>query len=294
MTAARPSGRPGHSPAGAPAGAGRRRLELHAHSHFSDGSLSPAALVELAVERGLFALAVTDHDSVDGIAPAAEAARGRLEVLPGIEVSSTLAGHDVHILGYFVDPASPGLDESLGRFRQERRERAHAILDRLVALGMPVSAEQVFAAAGPGVVGRPHIAHALVAAGHVPSLEVAFQRLLGRRGSAYVPRPAFASTGAVRMIREAGGVAVLAHPGTLGRGLVETLLDSGLAGIEVWHPQHGPASQRQWLRVARELGLVATGGSDFHGPQRGAGLGDMPVPETALEALRARAASAAR
>jgi hypothetical protein len=287
MTAARPPGRP-------PAGAGGRRLELHAHTRFSDGTLPPEALVELAVERGLFALAVTDHDSVDGIAPATEAARGRLEVIPGIEVSSTLAGQDVHILGYFVDPASPSLRESLERFRGERRDRARAILERLASQGMSLSAEDVFAAAGPGVVGRPHIAHALVAAGHVPSLEVAFQRLLGRRGTAYVPRPAYASTDAVRTIRDAGGVAVLAHPGTLARGLVESLLEAGLAGIEVWHPQHGPASQRQWFRVAEELGLVASGGSDFHGPQRGAALGDMPVPERALEALRTRAGSATR
>lgn len=277
-----------------PPGSGGRRIELHAHTHFSDGALSPLALVELAVERGLVALAVTDHDSIEGIAPAVAAARDRLEVIPGIEVSSTLEGHDVHILGYFVDPGSRPLLESLERFREERRARARAILERLAALGVPVSGDRVFAAAGPGVVGRPHIAQALVEAGHVPSLEVAFQRLLGRRGTAYVPRPAFASADAVGMIRDAGGVAVLAHPGTLARGLVESLLEAGLAGVEVWHPQHGPASQRQWFRVAEELGLVPSGGSDFHGPQRGAGLGDMPVPERAIEALRARARSTAR
>jgi predicted metal-dependent phosphoesterase TrpH len=282
--------RPG-PPAGP--GPGERRIELHAHTHFSDGALSPESLVELAVERGLIALAVTDHDSVEGIAPAVAAARARLEVIPGIEVSSTLEGQDVHILGYFVDAGSPALGERLERFRGERRDRARAILDRLAALGVPVPAEEVFATAGPGVVGRPHIAQALVRAGHVPSLEVAFQRLLGRRGSAYVPRPAFASTDAVGMIRDAGGVAVLAHPGPLARTAVESLLAAGLAGVEVWHPQHGPAAQRHWHQVASELGLVASGGSDFHGPQRGAGLGDLPVPERALEALRERARSAA-
>ena len=272
---------------------GDRRLELHAHTHFSDGALAPEALVELAVERQLFALAVTDHDSVEGVAPATAAAAGRLEVVPGIEVSSTLEGHDLHVLGYFVDPGHAPLMRRLERFREERRERAHAILRRLEEIGAGVPAADVFAAAGPGVVGRPHIAHAMVRAGHVPSLEVAFQRFLGRRGSAYVPRPAFASVEAVRMIRDAGGVAVLAHPGALARRLAESLVEVGVAGIEVWHPQHGTATQRHWYEVAKELGLVASGGADFHGPQRGAGLGELPVPPGTLEALRARAGSAA-
>ncbi len=266
-----------------------RRLELHAHTHFSDGVLSPAALVDLALERELQALAVTDHDSVEGVGPAIAAAAGRLEIVPGIEVSSTLEGHDLHVLGYFVDAGSETLARRLARFREERRQRARAILERLDALGVPVPADEVFAAAGPGVVGRPHIAQALLRAGHVPSIEVAFQRFLGGRGSAFIPRPAFHSAEAVRLIRDAGGVAVLAHPGPLSRRLVEQLAEAGLAGIEVWHPQHGATVQRQWRSVAQELGLVASGGSDFHGPHRGAGLGEMPVPERALDELRARA-----
>jgi predicted metal-dependent phosphoesterase TrpH len=277
-----------------PPRAGGRRLELHAHTHFSDGHLSPSALVSLAVDRGLFALAITDHDSVEGVAEAQSAAGESLELVPGIEVSSAIEGQDVHVLGYFVDPAHQPLRARLLRFRDERRERALAILERLAALGLPISAEEVFAAAGPGVVGRPHIAHALMRAGHVPSVDVAFQRLLGSRGSAFVPRPAFASTEAVRIIREAGGVAVLAHPGMLARRLVQQLVEAGLGGVEVWHPQHGMTAQRAWHELARELDLVASGGSDFHGPHRGAGLGEMPVPERVLESLRARAASAAR
>lgn len=265
-----------------------RRLELHAHTHFSDGTLSPAALVELALERGLAALAVTDHDSVEGVAPAIAAAAGRLEIVPGIEISSTLEGFDLHVLGYFVDAGSESLARRLAKFREERRERARAILDRLATLGAAVPAEEVFAAAGPGVVGRPHIAQALLRAGHVPSIEVAFQRFLGGRGSAFVPRPAFHSTEAVEVIREAGGVAVLAHPSLVPRRLVEQLAAAGLTGLEVWHPQHGTAAQRQWREVARDLDLVASGGSDFHGPHRGAGLGEMPVPERVLDELRAR------
>lgn len=272
---------------------GGRRLELHAHTHFSDGLLSPGALVELAVDRGVAVLAVTDHDSVEGIAPAVAAAGTRVEIVPGIEVSSALEGHDLHILGYFFDPASVMLRERLERFREERRLRAIAIIERLAALGVPVSADEVFAAAGPGVVGRPHVAHALLREGHVATMEQAFQKYLGMRGQAFVPRPEFASAEAIRIITEAGGVAVLAHPGTLETRIVEQLRDAGLGGIEVWHPQHGMAAQKRWYETAKALGLVPSGGSDFHGPHRGAGLGDMPVPERTLGDLRARAADSA-
>jgi predicted metal-dependent phosphoesterase TrpH len=268
------------------------RIELHAHTHFSDGSLSPAELVALAVERSLVALAITDHDSVDGIGPATDAARATsapLEVVAGIEVSSTLEGHDLHVLGYFIDPHSAVLAGRLARFRDERRDRARAILQRLAELGVPVAEEEVFASAGPGVVGRPHIANALLRAGHVPSIDVAFQRFLGSRGAAFVPRPAFQSTEAVAAIREAGGVAVLAHPATIPTRLVETLAAAELDGVEVWHPQHGAAAQKRWYEVAKALGLVPTGGADFHGLHRGVGLGEMPVPERTVADLRARA-----
>jgi len=276
------------------------RIELHAHTHFSDGALSPAELVSLAAERRLTALAITDHDSVDGVPPALAAAdalrAARVEggaappeIVAGIEISSALEGNDVHVLGYFIDWHSATLASRLERFREERRARARAILDRLAALGVPVAEEEVFASAGPGVVGRPHIAHALLRAGHVPTIDVAFQRYLGTRGSAFVPRPVFPSSEAVRVIREAGGAAVVAHPASLATRLVEQLAGAGLAGIEVWHPQHGMATQRRWYELARALDLVASGGSDFHGPHRGVGLGEMPVPERALVDLRERA-----
>ncbi|MEY4070655.1 MAG: hypothetical protein RL721_1269 [Candidatus Eisenbacteria bacterium] len=270
------------------------RLELHAHTHFSDGHLSPAELVEYALERSVTALAITDHDSVEGVAPAQAAAAGRLEIVPGIEISSSYEGMDLHILGYFVDPTSQALLTRLASFRDERRQRAVDIVARLAELGVNVDAEGIIASAGPGVVGRPHVAQALLRGGHVPSIEVAFQRYLGPRGEAYVPRPDFPSAEAVRAIRDAGGVAVLAHPGSLARRVVESLADAGLGGVEVWHPQHGITAQRRWYETAQALGLVPSGGSDFHGPHRGAGLGDMPVPPRTLDDLRARAASATR
>ncbi len=269
-----------------PARTGGRRVDLHAHTFFSDGQLSPEELVEHALSRSLVALGITDHDTVEGVARALVAGGGRVRIVPGIEISSVLEGHDLHVLGYFIDYQSESLREKLEAFREERRGRALAIMSRLRELGAAVDETAVFAAAGPGVVGRPHVAQALVRAGHVPSVEAAFQQYLGPRGKAFVPRPAFHSEDAIACIREAGGASVLAHPGAqLPLSIVEHLKDAGLDGIEVWHPQHGASAVRRWREAARNLRLIESGGSDFHGTHRGAGLGDLPVPERAVEAL---------
>jgi predicted metal-dependent phosphoesterase TrpH len=269
-----------------PARTAGRRVDLHAHTFFSDGHLSPEELVEHALSRNLVALAITDHDTVEGVARALVAGRGRVRIVPGIEISSVLEGHDLHMLGYFLDSQSESLRERLDEFRDERRNRALAIMERLRELGVPVDETAVFTAAEPGVVGRPHVANALVRAGHVPSVEAAFQQFLGPRGSAFIPRPAFHSEEAITCIREAGGASVLAHPGgQLPELLVERLKDAGLDGVEVWHPSHGAAAVRRWRESARRLHLIETGGSDFHGTHRGMGLGDLPVPERAVEAL---------
>jgi len=269
-----------------PARTGGRRVDLHAHTFFSDGQLSPEELVAHALTRGLVALAITDHDTVEGVARALVAGGGRIRIVPGIEISSVLEGHDLHVLGYFIDYQSESLRERLVAFREERRGRALAIMERLRELGAPVDETAVFAAAGPGVVGRPHVAQALVRAGHVPSVEAAFQTFLGPRGRAFVPRPTFHSEDAIACIREAGGASVLAHPGAqLSVAIVERLKHAGLDGIEVWHPQHGAAAVRRWRETARRLRLIESGGSDFHGTHRGAGLGDLPVPERVVEAL---------
>lgn len=268
------------------------RLELHAHTHFSDGHLSPEALVARAREVLVDVLAITDHDTVDGVpgAVAAASVGEPLEIVPGIELSSTMDGQDLHILGYFLRHEDPELHTRLERFRGERRDRALAIADRLAELGAPIDVADVLASAGPGVVGRPHIAQALIRAGHVRSMDEAFQRYLGQHASAYVPRPAFRSEEAVELIRRAGGSAALAHPGQAVTALMcERLASAGLAGVEVWHPMHGAAVQRRWHADADRLGLVACGGSDFHGPLRGADLGSQPVPRGALEQLRERA-----
>ena len=277
-----------------------RRVDLHTHTFFSDGALSPEALVALALARQLAILAITDHDSVEGLPRAREALRvpasggSALELVPGIEISAARGGADLHILGLYVDAEHAGLRQHLERFRGERVQRARAIVERLGALGVPVDAERVLALAGPGVVGRPHVAQALLEAGHVDTMDDAFRRFLGSQGRAFVPRPSFQPEQAIEIIHAAGGVSVLAHPGaSLSDSTLEHLVECGLRGVEVWHPQHGVATVRRYRELARRLGLLETGGSDFHGPTRGVELGDMPVPLAAVARLKEAAGVAA-
>ena len=276
-----------------------RRIDLHTHTRFSDGQLAPEELVALAIERRVATLAITDHDSVEGL-PGARAAVGVAvagtapELVPGIEISSAAEGLDLHILGLYVDADHAGLRAHLLRFRGERVARARAIIERLDALGVPVDAELVMTLAGPGVVGRPHIAHALIEAGHVESIEDAFRRFLGAHGRAFVPRPAFHPEQAIELIHDAGGVSVLAHPGAgLAERVIERLAAAGLRGVEVWHPQHGVATVRRYRELARRLSRLESGGSDYHGPGRGVELGDMPVTHAALARLKEAAGVAA-
>lgn len=270
-----------------PPASGGRWVDLHAHTYFSDGLLSPEALVERALQRGLAAIAVTDHDSVEGVPRARAAAGNQLEVVPGIEISSAEDGQDLHILGYYLDTGHAPLGQRLKRFQDERGDRARAIVQRLEGQGIAIDAEAMLAAAGPGVVGRPHVAAALVAGGFVVDSEEAFRRYLGIRGSAYVPRPAFRPEAAIALLHAANGISVLAHPGpAVSDRLLERLVEVGLRGIEVWHPLHGAALVRRYRALAQRLDLVETGGSDFHGQPRGADLGDLGVPIAVLDRLK--------
>jgi hypothetical protein len=270
--------------------AGGRRVDLHAHTSFSDGLLTPEALVARAIDKRLAALAVTDHDTVEAIPRARVAAGSSLELVPGIEMSTTFEGADLHILGYYVNAEHGALRERLQRFQRERRERALSIVDRLRELGAPVDLEAVLELAGPGVVGRPHVAEAMVRAGLVTDFDDAFDRYLGSQAPAYVPRPAFSPGEAIALIHAADGVSVLAHPGSqMPDGVIERLRAVGLRGLEVWHPQHGNATVRRYRALAERLGLLETGGSDFHSEHRSVDLGELPVPVTVLEPLKAAA-----
>lgn len=271
-------------PALAPGG---RRVDLHAHTTFSDGLLSPEALVARAIDKHLAALAVTDHDTVEAVPRARAAAGAAIELVPGIEMSTSFEGADLHILGFYVDPDHPPLRERLARFQNDRRERALAIVERLRALGAPVELETVLELAGPGVIGRPHVAAALIRAGLATNFDDAFDRFLGTQAPAYVPRPAFRPDEAIALIHDADGVSVLAHPGAqMPDGVIERLRASGLRGIEVWHPQHGSATVRRYRALAERLGMLMTGGSDFHGEHRSLDLGELPVPFSVLDSLK--------
>jgi predicted metal-dependent phosphoesterase TrpH len=271
-------------PAPAPGG---RRVDLHTHTIFSDGLLTPEDLVDRAVHRQLAAIAVTDHDSVDGMERAQAAAHGRIEVVPGVEISSALDGHDLHILGYYIDPEHAPLLDRLARFQDERRERARRIVERLTEVGVRLDMEEVMSAAGPGVVGRPHVAAVMVRAGVVGGMDEAFRRYLGIHGSAFVPRPSFRPQEAIALIHGANGLSVLAHPGAnLAEAVVERLAAAGLRGIEVWHPHHSAATTRRYRALAERLALLESGGSDFHGHPQGSDLGDVRVPYSALLRLK--------
>jgi predicted metal-dependent phosphoesterase TrpH len=263
-------------------------VDLHSHTHFSDGALSPEAVVALAVERRLVALSITDHDSVESFEPARRAAKGKpLELVPGIELSCAYQGVELHILGYYLDPTHDALRERLEGFRNDRLERAMNIVRRLRDLGVPLDPAEVVQLAGPGVIGRPHIALAMVRHSHVSNLDDAFKRYLGRNGQAFIPRPSFGAEEAIDLIHQAGGISSLAHPGPLmPDAVIERLASGGLRAIEVWHPQHGAGTVRRYRALAEKLGLLETGGSDFHGAFRSLDLGDVRVPIRAWRSLR--------
>jgi predicted metal-dependent phosphoesterase TrpH len=270
-------------------------VDLHTHTTASDGTFEPAALVREAARQGLRVMAITDHDSTEGVAPALEAARDcpPLEIVAGIEINTEVPGAEVHILGYFVDPEASWLRETLREFREERVARVHRIAERLAALGCPIDPAEVLALVKEGSAGRPHVARVMVERGYVGSVKEAFDRYLGAGRPAYVSHRKVDPREACRLVHRAGGLAVLAHPTfhqgseALARELArEALLD----GIESYYPEHSPSDTARLVSLCRELGLVTTGGSDFHGPTvRAATLGEASVPWEAWEALRRRA-----
>lgn len=267
-------------------------VDLHIHTTASDGLVAPGDIVRASLDLGLSVIAITDHDSVAGVPEALAAADGTaLEVVPGVELSVTgPAGEDAHVLGYFLDHSSPALAMGLRDLREARLERARLMVDGLRAAGHPVALETVLAQAGRGAVGRVHIARALVEGGSVATIEQAFADLIGRRAPFYVHKRAFEAEEALRLIHQAGGVAVLAHPGVSGEGALVPLVEAGLDAVEAYHADHTESQRQHFLSEARRFGLVVTGGSDFHGPgMRSAALGAGGCPDSAVEALRKRA-----
>jgi len=273
-------------------------IDLHTHTTASDGSNLPEKLVELASRRGLAAIAVTDHDTVDGV-PAAQNAGPQfgVEVVAGVEISAAVGEIPgvMHILGYFIDVHDEALTRSLGWMRARRKARNPEIIRRLNGLGIGLTLAEVETYAGGGQVGRPHIARALVDRGVVASIQEAFDRYLRKGGPASVEKEKLAPDAAIRAIRGAGGVAVLAHPYQLQLGdgdaleaCLRSLVEKGLGGIECHYICHTPARTRRYLELARKYGLAVSGGSDFHGdttPDIPLGLA-LEIPYRLIDGLR--------
>ena len=253
----------------------RRFVDLHTHTTASDGSLAPAELIALADRLKLAAIAVTDHDTTVGLAPARAAAAecSELAFIPGVEVSATFTGGTMHLLGLGVDDRSPKLSQMLDLLAAGRHARNPAIIAKLNALGLELTFDEVVAFAEPsGILSRNHIAQAMVHRGHVKNRTEAFDRYLTSGGPAYVTRSKLDPAETIAAIRDAGGLAALAHPKQLGcentaqlERVVRELMAAGLEGIEVYHSDCSPTQTRQYLDLTRKLGLIAIGGSDFHG-----------------------------
>lgn len=266
------------------------KVDLHTHTTASDGVLTPSQLVAQAARRGLGVLAITDHDSTEGIAEALEAARDypSLTVIPGVELSTDVPRGEVHILGFYIDYSNESFQARLEAMRHSRVDRARRMVAKLKDLGMTIRWERVLELANGGSVGRPHIAEALLEAGHVGSFQEAFIRYIGREGPAYAEREKLTPVEAVALIVQVGGLPTLAHPGDMEDlpSYLAQLEAAGLVGIEVYYNGYGPETTGRLLKVARSYGLIVTGGSDYHG-HGGKGEGELGSLDVPLESARA-------
>jgi predicted metal-dependent phosphoesterase TrpH len=277
-------------------------IDLHTHTVFSDGTTSPEENARLAVEAGLDGLALTDHDTLAGwerMGAACDAAG--LRFVPGLELSAEGEdGRSVHLLGYWADPADEALVAECARLRGERERRARVMVERLRGLGLDVTWERVAEIAAAAPVGRPHLAAALIEAGAARDTQDAFAQWLGEAGPVWEPKRALEPDAAVGLIVGAGGVAVLAHPGsTFGspdpvEPLLVRLVQAGLAGFEVAHPAHDPATAADWESTAARHGLLGTASSDFHGTRKTVSIGERATPTRVVDALRDRARGGVR
>jgi 3',5'-nucleoside bisphosphate phosphatase len=273
------------------------RIDLHVHSNASDGTDSPAEVMRRAAAANLDVVALTDHDTIAGIGPAARALPPGLTLVPGMELSCMYEGRSMHLLGYLTDPENAALAAETELIRDDRVHRARAMVERLRALGAPVIWEQVAAIAGDAVVGRPHIARALAEAGVVATPADAFTaEWIADGGRAHVGRYAPDPARAIALVRGAGGVPVLAHPRSPGYEIddevIAGLVSAGLAGLEVFHPDHDHSERTRLTLLATALNLVMTGGSDDHGAFNESGLGSETTPPGQYERLLAQATGA--
>jgi hypothetical protein len=271
-------------------------IDLHTHSLRSDGALAPVDLVRRAAARGVRIQALSDHDTLLGVAEAAaEGERLGVRVIPATELNTESEWGDIHVLGYFLGPADQALEDRLRWLRENRGRRIELMVERLATLGFPVALDRVLAIAQGGALGRPHLAQALFEAGYVTTYDDAFRTLISKDSPAYVARVGLTPHEAVRLVRDHGGVPSLAHPFTAVdlETLLPQLVDAGLAGMECYYGSHGVDATVRYLALAARYDLVPTGGSDFHGRgEHGAPLGGLWLPPDTVGALEARLRSA--
>ena len=267
------------------------KIDLHIHTNCSDGKYSPAEIVKQSAASGLTIIAITDHDTVAGIAPALEAARifPRLKVIPGVEISTETNTGEIHLLGYYVNYTDQNLQTILERMRNTRLYRAQSMIARLRNLGIYIDWQRVQKIAGSGAIGRPHIAQAMLEKGYITTFREAFGKYIGRDGPAYVEREKITPVEAVQLILKAGGLPVLAHPTTVNdpeTAIVE-LKEVGLAGIETYYDNYTLEEIGKLVAMAEKYDLIATGGSDYHGvdPTNESALGGVNVPDIVAVSL---------
>lgn len=271
----------------------KKYADLHIHTNHSDSTLSPQEVVDLAHERGLVAISITDHDCIDGIAPAIEHAKKyNLEVIPGVELTAEEGSLEVHMLGYFIDWKVEWFTEKLAEIRTTRVNRIYDMVEKLKNFKINIDPKKVFELSGPGVVGRLHLANILYNEGHTSSITEAFRKYIGNNAPCYVKKFKLTPQESIDMILELGGVPVLAHPHTLGKDdLIPDMVKKGLRGIEVYHTEHPNNATVRYEDIAFENGLLVTGGSDCHGMGKGTILlGKVKVPYSIVKELKEEAA----
>ena len=276
------------------------KVDLHIHSTASDGRLSPAEIVHTSVELGLTIIALTDHDTVDGVAPALATAKAFpwLKVIPGVEISTDMPTDEVHVLGYFIDYTDYKLQTSLERMRHSRQQRAQRMIAKLGNLGIPIEWQRVQKIAGSGSVGRPHLAQAMLEKGYIASIKEAFTKYISRSGPAYVERDKMTPQEAVELILRSNGLPVLAHPLFISdpEKLVVELKAAGLVGIEAYYDNYTADEIDRLVSLANKYNLIVSGGSDYHGLDASTEtmIGGADVPIEAVEQLIALADSSYR
>lgn len=274
-------------------------LDLHIHSTYSDGTLTPEAIVRLAARKGLKGISITDHDTAEGVEEAVAAGkRCSIEVIPGIELSVVHEGQHMHLLGYGINPKEAGLAEALRKIQHDRIDRNERIITKLQNLGIDISMTEVERKSPEGQTGRPHIAQVMLEKRVIRSIDDGFARFLKKGAVAYVERAVLSAVGAIRLLKDAGGIAVLAHPVTIDitlkkiPQLLEQLKKAGLDGVETYYPIHSSRHQKSLCELARRYNLVVTGGSDYHGDIRPgttlAGGKNVYVPIEVLQQLKDR------